>query len=181
MLGKQLVHIVDGEALAAEITETEAYAGVNDRACHSYGGRHTPRTEVMYRPGGTAYIYFIYGMHYLFNVVTEPEGVPCAVLIRSARAVAGHDAIARRRAGRPYGEIPERRQRSLLDGPGKLCAGLALTKEQNAADLLGDALYLREGTAGGFEIGTGQRIGIDYAGEDAALPYRFFIRYSHRT
>lgn len=175
LLGKYLVHIVDGELRAAKITETEAYTGVNDRACHSYGGKRTPRTETMYLAGGHSYVYLIYGMYDLFNVVTEGEGVPCAVLIRGAVPVSGHDAISRARCGKPWDTLTPRRQRSLMDGPGKLCRGLGLTRKQNAQDLLGNEIYITNGDGAEFEIGVGKRIGVDYAGEDANLPYRFFI------
>lgn len=176
LLGKQLVHIVDGRILAVTITETEAYTGINDKACHSYGGRHTGRTEVMYHLGGYSYIYLIYGMYYLFNIVTEQEGNPCAVLIRGGEVSEGHDEIAQNRFGKNYSELTPRQIKTLLDGPGKICTGLSLTKAQNGVDLSGDALFIRKGNISGFEIAVDKRIGIDYAQEDAELPYRFFIK-----
>lgn len=175
LLGKYLVHETDGQRLVAEITETEAYTGVNDRACHSYGGRRTARTEVMYRSGGISYIYLIYGMYYLFNAVTGAEGDPCAVLIRSGLAVEGRDGIALRRTGRIYEELTPKQRAALLDGPGKFCGGLGLAKEQNARDLTAGTLYLCEGERRGFAVEVGARIGVAYAGEDALLPYRFSI------
>lgn len=176
LLGKRLVHMVDGEPLIVEITETEAYAGVNDKACHAYGGRRTARTEVLYQPGGYSYIYLIYGMYYLFNVVVEPKDSPCAALIRGARVVEGHDSVALRRTGKPYNQLTPRQHSALLDGPGKFCSGLALSKQQNSLDLLGEQLYLCEGTGAPFTVETTKRIGIDYAEEDADLPYRFLLR-----
>ena len=174
LLGKQLVHRVDGRKLAVEITETEAYTGLTDKACHSYGGRRTSRTQVLYLPGGHAYIYLIYGMYNLFNVVTEGEDSPCAVLIRGAKPVEGHDAIAGLRYGKAYADLAGRQIKSLLDGPGKLCTGLGLTRAHNALDLLGDSLYLCNGNPAPFRIGVSKRIGIDYAEEAADFPYRFY-------
>lgn len=174
LLGKRLVHELDGDRLVVEITETEAYTGVADKACHAYGGRRTARTETMYLPGGHAYIYLIYGMYYLFNVVSEAADNPCAVLVRGALPVQGADSIARRRTGKEYAALTPRQRRTLLDGPGKLCAGLGLTKVHNALDLTGDQLYLCEGEDVAFAIGTGKRIGVEYAGAAADLPYRFF-------
>lgn len=175
LLGKYLVHIIDSDMLIAEITETEAYTGINDKGCHSYGGKRTPRTQIMYEAGGRAYIYFIYGMYYMFNVVTEDEGNPCAVLIRQAKPLSGLDTMARLRYGIAYDELTAARQKTLLNGPGKLCSGMALDKSQNGFNLTGDRLYIANpGTPRNFSIGTGARINIDYAGEDSKLPYRFF-------
>lgn len=176
LLGKYLVHKVNGEELIAEITETEAYTGVNDKGCHSYGGRRTARTQIMYGTGGHAYIYLIYGMYYLFNVVTEGEGNPCAVLIRQAEPVFGLDTVSRLRFGRDHAELTGPQRRGLLNGPGKLCQGMGLDKSQNGLDLTGSGLYIAEpDVQWGFFTGIGLRINIDYAGEDAALPYRFYM------
>lgn len=117
------------------ITETEAYIGPIDKACHAYGGRRTARTETLYARPGTAYIYFIYGMYHCLNFVTEPEGTPCAVLIRGAKAVENGDIIAENRFGRKLAELTAYQRRNFLNGPGKLCRGLALTREQNGLDL----------------------------------------------
>lgn len=176
LLGMRLVFI-DGQdnRLAVEINETEAYTGVSDKACHAYGDKRTARTEALYLAGGHAYIYFIYGMYYMLNVVTEPEGSPCAVLLRGAIPAEGHDMIARNRFGINYASLDARRKKSLLDGPGKLCSGLGLTKEQNKLDLLGDRLFIeRPDMSPSFAIGVSKRIGIDYAEEAVHYPYRFF-------
>lgn len=175
LVGKRLAYQSDYGLLMVEITETEAYTGVEDKACHSYGGRSTPRTQVLYLPGGHSYIYLIYGMYYLLNVVTEEAENPCAVLLRGARPVEGADQIAVNRFGKPYGKLTARQRASLLDGPGKLCNGLGLTKAHNALDLLGDTLYCCDAPPlPASAIGVGKRIGIDYAEEAADFPYRFF-------
>lgn len=175
LLGKYIIHNYNGVKLVAEITETEAYTGIADRACHSYGGKRTARTEIMYHPGGVAYIYLIYGMHFMLNVVTEGAGDPCAVLIRGARPVAGLDEMAKNRYGETYAELSQERRRTMLNGPAKLCACLGLTREDNGLSFLGERLYLTEPAAEPFEIGVGPRINIDYAGDAAEYPYRFFI------
>lgn len=176
LLGKALYHRVDGELLGAEITETEAYTGASDKACHSYGGRRTARTRVMYQEGGYAYVYLIYGMYDMFNIVTEREDAPCAVLIRAARPLPGSEnAIALRRFGVPWGELTPARRRGLLDGPGKVCRGLGITRTHSGEDLLGERLYLAQNPhEAEFSIGVGKRINIDYAEEAAGWPYRFF-------
>lgn len=179
LLGTRLVHIVDGQRLVAEITETEAYCGVSDRACHTYGGRRTERTSAMYLPGGHAYLYLIYGMYDLFNVVVSEENVPCAVLIRGGRVVEGQDVVAQRRAKKLYDALTPKQKAMLLSGPGRFCSGMGLSRALNKADLLGDTLYIepRPTEAPPFTIASGPRIGVDYAGEDALLPYRFWSEY----
>lgn len=177
LIGKRLVHVRSGEQLVVEITETEAYLGISDKACHSYGGRRTPRTETLYLRGGHSYIYLIYGMHCLFNVVSEAEENPCAVLVRGATVISGENTISRLRTGKTYDMLTSRQKKSLLDGPGKFSAGLGLTREQNATDMLSSSeLYICDGTSYHSDrIMVGKRIGIDYAEEDADLPLRFFL------
>ena len=180
LLGKRLCHWVGGALVAVEITETEAYTGVEDKACHSYGGRRTRRTQELYREGGHAYVYFIYGMYDLFNVVTESAQAPCAVLVRGARPVPGcEDAIAWLRFRKEYGELTPAQRRGLLDGPGKVCRGLGITREHNGMDLLGEELFIGAGASLGreFSIGVGKRINIGYAMEAADFPYRFYCRF----
>ena len=126
LLGKYLCRRLDGELLALRLTETEAYIGRCDKACHAYGGRRTARTEPLFLPPGHAYIYLIYGMYHCLNLVTEPEGEPAAVLLRAGEAVLGGDTIRRFR----FGDAPETpyRRKNFLNGPGKLCEGLSLTR-----------------------------------------------------
>jgi DNA-3-methyladenine glycosylase len=177
LLGKVIVRRVGGEYFAAMITETEAYAGVGDRACHAYGGRLTGRTRVMYRAGGAAYVYFIYGMYHMLNIVAEGEGNPCAVLIRAAVPIAGREAIAKLRFGRGWDELSAAARRTLLSGPGKLCKGLGITMADNGAELTGDGFYLAAPEdPPAFAIEAGKRINIAYAGEAADYPYRFVMK-----
>ncbi len=172
LIGKVLVSEIDGQHCSGMITETEAYAGFTDRACHAYGGRRTERTEVMYQKGGTAYVYLCYGIHHLFNIITGPEEVPDAVLIRAIEPLEGHATLLERRK-------MERPQRNWLGGPGKLTHGLGIRVEHhNKKDLLRDSeLWVEDRgiRVPAERIRTSARIGIDYAGADASLPYRFYL------
>jgi len=177
LLGKHLTRQVDGVTVTLRLTETEAYIGRMDKACHAYNYRRTPRTESLFAPPGTAYIYLIYGLHHCLNLVTEAEGEPAAVLLRGAEPVspADRDLAALRRYGRPFKDLSPAQRKNLLNGPGKLCQALSLTREQDGMNLLGDGLYL---TAPGEPVGpihVGKRIGIDYAGEAADYPWRFTL------
>ncbi len=176
LLGKRVVRILpDGTRLVCAITETEAYIGPIDKACHAYGYRRTPRTETLFASPGTAYIYLIYGMHHCLNFVTEPEGEPCAVLIRGARAVENGDIIAKHRFGCKMEDMTSYQRKNFLNGPGKLCRGLELTRVQNGLDLTckEGVLYVCDGPAP-RHILTGKRIGIDYAQEAVDFPWRFW-------
>lgn len=182
LLGKLLVRRLDGQLLAGRITETEAYIGRCDKACHAYNYRRTPRTETLFRAPGHAYIYLIYGMYHCLNFVTEPEGEPAAVLLRAAEPVAGLETIQRLR----YGDKPltPYRLRNFLNGPGKVCQGFGLTRAQNGLDLTGDELFLCDGPEDlGLpcpaprreRICRGPRIGVDYAQEARDFPWRFWL------
>jgi DNA-3-methyladenine glycosylase len=151
LLGKFLVYKSGGNLLSARLVETEAYIGKGDPACHASVGK-TKRNEVMFGPGGFSYIYFIYGMYYCLNVVTEDEGFPAAVLIRAAEPVEGVELMKKRYAN------PGKNK--LTNGPGKLCKAFNLTREDNGLDLTGDKLYLEDR---GYKVSTikrSQRIGI---------------------
>jgi DNA-3-methyladenine glycosylase len=144
----------------ARIVETEAYLGCTDAAAHSWRGRRTPRVEPMYQDGGHLYVFFVYGMHYCANVVTRPAGIGEAILLRAA-------------------EGPEGTPAKLLSGPGRLCAALGITTKSSGLDLLsGGDLRLFQGFMEDARIGTSRRIGVDYAGEAADWPLRFFDRNS---
>ena len=177
LLGQLLVRFLpDGTPLICRITETEAYVGRSDKACHAYGYRRTPRTETMFAKPGTAYIYLIYGIYHCLNLVTEPEGEPCAVLIRGAQPVKNIDIVAENRFGCKYEDITAYQRRHLLDGPGKLCRGLDLTRRENGLDLLGEELFLCSAPSPASEqIHVGKRIGIDYAEEAVDFPWRFWL------
>ena len=145
LLGKVLVRETDGGRLAARIVEAEAYMGAMDRAAHSYGGRRTPRVEVMYGEAGFAYIFMIYGMHCCFNVVVSEKETPQAVLIRGLEPLEGLEEMARGRFGKSVQELTKGERRGLTNGPGKLCRAFGLDRRFNGADLCGDELYIEEG------------------------------------
>lgn len=168
LLGCTLVRLVRGRRLAGRIIETEAYLGVHDRACHTFGGRRTERVRSMYLAGGHAYVYLIYGMHYCFNVVTRAAGEPEAVLIRALLPVDGVETMRRLRGLRS--------DRGLTDGPGKLCQALAVDRSCDGLSLLGTDLYIEAGCLDANEkILTSPRIGIDSAGDAASWPLRFYV------
>lgn len=175
LLGNYLVRMVDGVALAGRITETEAYVGPVDKACHAYGYKRTKRTETLFAPPGTAYIYLIYGMHHCLNFVTEPENEPCAVLLRSVEAATGADLMARNRFGHGLADMTAYQKKNFLNGPGKVCAAFALTRDQNGLDLTGDTLFLWSAGENAGPINVGKRVGIDYAQEAADFPWRFWL------
>lgn len=175
LLGKVLVHNIEGMLLKGKIVETEAYLGVEDKAAHSYGGRRTNRVEVMYGPAGHAYIYFIYGMYFLLNVVTEREGIPQAVLIRGIEPLEGLNSMAIYRFNKLYGELTSYQKKNLTNGPGKLTKAFNIDRKLNGIDLCGNRLYIEEGENKDFNIVQTTRIGIDYAEEARDFPYRFYI------
>ena len=183
LLGKCLVRVRNSETLACRITETEAYIGRCDKACHAYNYRKTERTSTLFLAPGHAYIYFIYGMYHCLNFVAEPEGEPAAVLIRGGEPLSGTDTMWRLR----YGDKPVTpyRKKHFLDGPGKLCMALDLTTRENRLDLVeGDTLYVCDTPADaglpcpppvGERICAGPRIGVDYAQEARDFPWRFWL------
>lgn len=168
LLGCVLVRALDGQRLAGRIVETEAYIGAEDQACHARAGI-TPRTKIMFGPPGHAYVYFTYGMHWLLNVVTEPEGIGAAVLIRAVEPLDGLETIAAHRAGRP--------RREWTSGPAKLTRALAIDGALNGVPLSGGALFIERGAPIPPEdIRTGPRIGIDSAPEPwRSKPWRLWI------
>lgn len=168
LLGKYLFTNIDGKLTAAKIVETEAYNGRNDQACHAFE-RRTKRTEIMYERGGKAYVYLCYGIHHLFNIVTNEEGLADAVLVRAVEPVVGLDAMITRRGKKMK---PEK----LTAGPGTLSQAMGIDRNLNGCDLQGDQIWLAQGPNESFEIAIDRRIGVDYAGEDALLPWRFFIK-----
>ena len=170
LLGKLLVVPADnGERISGRIVELEAYRGPQDRAAHSYGGRRTKRTETMYGIGGTAYVFFVYGMYYQFNVVTNVADAPHAVLIRGLEPVEGIELMRKRRHGQS--------DHNLTNGPGKLCIAMAIDRKLDAADLLGNRVWLEDAEhIPRSQIASGPRIGIDYAGEWKDKPWRIWIK-----
>jgi DNA-3-methyladenine glycosylase len=175
LLGQRLVRVKDSVRTAGIIVETEAYLGAIDKAAHSYRGR-TARNASMWKEGGHAYVYFIYGMHWCLNVVARDEGVPEAVLIRAIEPVEGIDAMRTRRAR-------AKRDRDLCSGPGKLCAALAIDRALDGADLVeSDELFIEKVRARAHakkEIAVTARIGVAYAEEWADRLLRFHLASEH--
>jgi DNA-3-methyladenine glycosylase len=173
LLGKILVHDTPDGPAAGRIVEVEAYRGPADRAAHSAGGHRSPRNEVMYGPPGHAYVYFIYGMHHCMNVVCQPPDVPEAVLLRALEPLDGEELMRRRR------RLPDAPAWRLCRGPGALCQAMAIGRVENGADLVRGALRVLDAppiAAAG--VARTPRIGVDYAGADAARPWRFLVRES---
>ena len=168
LLGKILVTQLDGVRTSGIITETEAYAGINDKASHAWNNRRTKRTEIMYIPGGVVYVYLCYGIHYLFNVITNVADVPHAVLIRAIEPVDGIDAMKAR-----YGKTPP----LFTAGPGSLSKALGINSILNGASLTGNKVWIEHADEiPDNMIVARSRVGVQYAAEDAYLPYRFSIK-----
>lgn len=168
LLGKVLCTQINGDLTKVIITETEAYAGVTDRASHAYGNRRTKRTEPMFGEGGTAYVYLCYGIHYLFNVVTNASDIPHAVLIRAGIPLSGTEIMLNRRNKAKV-------DKTLLGGPGSVAKALGITTDHTGLSLLGKQIWIEDR---GIEIKddsvlAGPRVGVDYAADDALRPYRF--------
>ncbi len=175
LLGKVLVHEIDGQRISVKIIETEAYMGVEDKAAHSYGGRRTSRVEVMYGSPGFSYIFLIYGMYCCFNIVTNEKEIPQAVLIRAVEPLEGTEWMAQRRFGKVFDELTKSQRRGLTNGPGKLCGALSLDRSLNGIDLCGNEIYVEESKNQNFSVVTTKRVGIDYAEEAKDYPWRFYI------
>lgn len=170
LLGMRLCRrLADGTLLSGRIVETEAYLGVRDPACHTFGGRHTPRTATLYAAGGVAYVYLIYGMHYCLNAVTRTEGEPEAVLIRAVAAERG-EALWRE-------AFPHLKPAQWLSGPGRLCRALRIDKSHNGLSLRSDELWIERADAVlPAQVCAAPRVGVDYAGAAAQWPLRFYVR-----
>ena len=167
VIGKVLVHDTKRGRVAGRIVEAEAYRGPEDRAAHSFGGRRTKRTEAMFGPPGHAYVFFVYGMHWHVNLVTTRVGAPHAVLIRAVEPLEGLELMAERRGIAPTSA-------SLTNGPGKVCQAFAIDGARYGADLCRGPLVLIDGPRG--SVFCSPRIGVDYAGDWAKRPWRFFER-----
>lgn len=171
LLGKQLFTLIDGELTGGTIVETEAYNGITDKASHAYGGRFTPRTSTMYEQGGVSYVYLCYGIHHLFNVVTGAKNNPHAVLIRGLEPIEGLATMLQRRGMQKLAP-------RVTAGPGALAKALGIDKNLNAKDLLGEEIWIEDN---GIHLNETQiiaspRIGVDYAGDHALLPWRFYVK-----
>ena len=171
LLGKYLLTRLEDTVTGGMIVETEAYAGPEDRASHAYNSRRTSRTEIMFHEGGVAYVYLCYGIHHLFNIVTNVEGIPHAVLIRAIEPTDGVELMLHRRNMK---EVSPK----LSGGPGTLTQALGIKTTHTQTDLTGEQIWLEDR---GFlvpedEIIAGPRVGVSYAGEDAENPWRFQLK-----
>jgi DNA-3-methyladenine glycosylase len=171
LLGKVLVTRIDGRFTSGMIVETEAYAGAADKASHAFGNRRTNRTEIMYAHGGVAYVYLCYGIHHLFNVVTNVENTPHAILIRAVEPLDGVEIMLERR--RKEQLLP-----NVTAGPGAMSEALGIRTTHTGLNLQGPAIYIEDRgiRISKKDIVAGTRVGVAYAREDAMLPYRFSIK-----
>lgn len=171
LLGKYLVHKTSEGETTGKIVEVEAYIGPDDAAAHTYKGLRSNRTEIIFGPGGYAYVYLIYGMYYCFNIVTNIAERPEAVLVRALEPIDGLELMGvRRKIENIY---------KLCSGPGKLCSAMGIAKADNGADLCGNDLFLLDNTnLTDSQIVSTPRIGVDYAGEAKDYPWRYIIKGS---
>lgn len=171
LLGKILITKFDGIITSGKIVETEAYIATTDRASHSYNGKRTARNEDMYAEAGIAYVYICYGMHHLFNVVTNKKDTPDAVLIRAVEPVEGIETMLQR-----TGKL--KLDATLTKGPGNVGRALGISKQHSGLNLLGNTIFIYDDDiqVNKNEIGASKRIGVEGAGDAAAYPYRFFIK-----
>ena len=170
LIGKKLVTEFNGQITSGYITETEAYAGKGDQACHAHLGKFTKRTQVMYEPGGIAYVYLCYGIHHLFNIITNQKDHADAVLIRAIEPIDGIDLMLERRN-------MEKTKKNISAGPGNVSKALGITKTQNTKPVTADKIKVYD-TGKTSNIITSTRIGIGYAGDDVDLPWRFYDKDS---
>jgi DNA-3-methyladenine glycosylase len=170
LIGKILVTNFNDTITSGRIVETEAYNGIVDKASHAYNGRRTSRTEIMYLPGGHAYVYLCYGIHHLFNVVTNLKDIPHAILIRALEPLEGIDRMMKRTG-------KKKSDHSLTRGPGNLSKAMGIDTSTTGLSLSGDKIFIADDgiVLKRNQIKKTERIGVDYAGEDAALPYRFIL------
>lgn len=171
LLGKFLISDIDGIVTGGMITEVEAYNGISDKASHAFGGRRTNRTETMYGKGGICYVYLCYGIHHLFNVVTNKINIPHAVLIRAIEPIIGIDEMLKRRKKINI-------QPTLTSGPGSMSSSLGIKTSDSGSDLCGNRIYIEDRgiNISDSKIISTKRVGVDYAGKDALLKYRFYIK-----
>jgi DNA-3-methyladenine glycosylase len=171
LIGKYLFTCIDGETAGGYIVETEAYKGIIDKASHAFGNRQTPRTKTMFMQGGIAYVYLCYGIHEMFNIVTSAEGQPHAILIRAINPTEGIDIMLPRRnmaALKP----------NITSGPGSVAKALGISRNINAISLQSDTIWIEDRglTFPAESIAAVPRVGVSYAGEDALLLYRFYVK-----
>jgi len=170
LIGKTLCTFINDKLTCGIITETEAYAGIIDKASHAFGNKRTKRTETMYYKGGVSYVYLCYGIHRLFNIITNSENIPHAILIRAIYPLKGVDEILKRRGLKLSDK--------LCVGPGKVAQALGIELIHNNLSLVKKTIWIQDDQVKIKEsdVMIGPRIGVDYAGEDAKLPYRFWTK-----
>ena len=173
LIGKVLCTQFNGQLTTGKIVETEAYNGRTDRACHAYPNVRTARTETIYGPPGHAYVYLCYGIHHLFNVVTNKEGLADAILIRAIEPLPGEEIMLERRNQSSLKPM-------IANGPGKMSQALGIRTAHNSEDLTGDTIWIEDRGVllTDRDILASPRIGVDYAGDDAQLPWRFTLKGS---
>ena len=180
LLGQRLVHLIQGQRVAGLIVETEAYLGIPDLAAHTARGRRTPRNQSMWLDGGTAYIYFTYGMHYCFNIVTQTPETPTAVLIRALEPTEGLSRMYKNRQSQRRTSPRALTNQDLTSGPARLCSALQLDLRLDGIDLCTDEqLWVEQVRLRAYapeKLVLAPRIGVDYAGAWAHKPLRFYIR-----
>ena len=174
LLGKIIVTKFKGVTTSGRIVETEAYIGLTDKASHSFGGKRTARNEHMYAAAGTAYVYICYGMHHLFNVITNEKNIPDAVLIRAVEPLQGIDTMLKRTNKKTL-------DNTLTKGPGNVGKALGISKDHSGLNLSGNKIFIGEDKQSnnfltGELIGSSKRIGVESAGSAALLPYRFYVK-----
>lgn len=170
LLGKSIITTFDNQFTIGKIVETEAYNGSFDKACHAYLNRNTKRTSVMFESGGIAYVYLCYGIHHLFNIVTNKKGIPDAVLIRAVEPVEGIEIMQERRE-------MQHAKPALTNGPGKLSQALGLKTKHTGMSVLKSPIQIVENELiDGASIQSAKRIGIEYAASHASLPWRFYLK-----
>lgn len=171
LLGKYLCTHIDGYYTAGMIVETEAYNGRNDKACHAHLNRRTARTEIMYSPGGVAYVYLCYGIHYLFNIITNQVDMADAVLVRAIEPTDGMEEMLQRRK-------MNRLAPKITAGPGTVSQALGINKKHYGESLTGNIIWLedRDVDIKSNQIIASPRVGVAYAEEDALLPWRFRLK-----
>lgn len=171
LLGKILVTKWNGAITSGRIVECEAYNGILDKASHAFGSRRTNRNEIMYAEGGVAYVYLCYGIHHLFNIVTNKKDTPHAILIRALIPMEGVELMLERTGKKQF-------DNTLTRGPGNVSKALGILTKHSAQSLLSKTIFIAEDNfiLNKKDLAVSPRIGVDYAGEDAKLPYRFYIK-----
>lgn len=175
LLGKILVRNIDGKEIKAKIVETEAYLGINDRACHTFKDNKTERNKILYMDSGTLYVYQTYGIHFLLNISSVGENIPEGVLIRAVEPISDMDDFAINRFKKKYKDLSNYQKKNITNGPAKLTQALKIDKKLNGKNIFSNKLYIEDSKTY-FEIEADRRVGIDYAKEARDLPYRFFIK-----